>query len=256
MFNIRQIAQGCAFTMTALVCLPLAHAQAPSTGTLKQLLNQRLLKLTPAGSTERQVLFQEVRAGAPNGNEYPFQVTLLIRDYGPGYPANRFYGETCVGRMDKKEFLVSRDAYGDWQVTGAMTVAHGPDLVCKPNPSAGVSSIPLASLQGTPAQAGNPPAAVVPVASPAEQQNKGGASSLATGEWACYGSGGRVLIGLGFKVEGNGQYTDLDRKSRGTYTVQSGTITFTGGHLNGQPGRNYNGKTFVLGQMVQCEHWH
>jgi hypothetical protein len=38
-----------------------------------------------------------------------------------------------------------------------MTITHGPDMQCKPNPSAGVSSIPLSSLQGAPAPAGTPP---------------------------------------------------------------------------------------------------
>lgn len=32
--------------------------------------------------------------------QYPFSVTGLIRDYGPGCPANRFYGDTCIGRME------------------------------------------------------------------------------------------------------------------------------------------------------------
>jgi hypothetical protein len=121
-------------------------AQAPTVDTLKQVLNQRLQKLRPDGSTERNVLFQEVRAGNASGGDYPFQVTALVRDYGPGYPANRFYGETCVGRMDKRVFRMSRDDFGQWQVQGAMTITHGPDLQCKPNPSAGVSSIPLSGL--------------------------------------------------------------------------------------------------------------
>lgn len=234
--------------VTSLVCMAVASAQAPSVDTFKQVLNKRLLTLLPSGFTERQVLFQEVRAGTPNGTEYPFQATLQIRDYGPGYPANRFYGTTCVGRMDKKPFFLSRNQFGDWEVTGAMTVTLGPDQDCKPNPSAGVSSIPLASLQGTPAAAGTPPPAT-----PAAAQ--GNSSQVPTGEWACYGSGGRLLIGLGFRIEANGQYTDLDRKSRGTYTVQSGTISFKGGHLDGQTGQNFRGNKFQLGQ-IGCETFH
>ena len=84
----------------------------------------------------------------------------------------------------------------------------------------------------------------------------GASSGLATGEYACYGSGGRLLIGLGFKVPANGTYTDLDRKSKGAYTIQSGVITFHGGHLDGQTGRNLHGNEFVLGSMVSCEPFH
>ena len=231
-----------------LVCASVLCAQAPTVDSLKQVLNQRLQKLRPDGFTERNVLFEDVRPGKASGGDYPFQVTALIRDYGPGYPANRYYGETCVGRMDKRVFRMTRNDFGEWQVEGAMTVTHGDGLECKKNPSAGVSSVPLASLQGTPAPAGTPP--------PAPAAPAGNASSaLATGEYACYGSGGTLLIGLGFRSQGNGTYTDLDRKSTGTYTIQSGagTITFHGGHLDGQTGRNLRGNRFVLGSMVSCE---
>jgi len=233
----------------ALASMTVVCAQAPTVDTLKQVLNQRLQKLRPDGATERNVLFQEVRSGNASGGDYPFQVTALVRDYGPGYPANRFYGETCVGRMDKRVFRMSRDDFGQWKVEGAMTITHGPDMQCKPNPSAGVSSIPLSSLQGAAAPAGTPTPAPAP---PVSQ----GSSALATGEYACYGSGGRLLIGLGFKVVANGKYTDLDRKSTGTFTVQGSTITFHGGHLDGQPGRNLHGNKFVLGSMVSCEPFH
>jgi hypothetical protein len=232
---------------TALISATVLSAQAPTVDMLKQVLNQRLQKLRPDGSTERNVLFQEVRAGNASGGDYPFQVTALVRDYGPGYPANRFYGETCVGRMDKRVFRMSRDDFGQWKVEGAMTITHGPDMQCKPNPSAGVSSIPLSSLQGAAAPEGTPPPA------PAASQ---GSSALATGEYACYGSGGRLLIGLGFKVIANGKYTDLDRKSTGAFTVQGSTITFHGGSLDGQTGRNLRGNKFVLGSMVSCEPFH
>ena len=233
----------------ALASVSSGYAQAPTVDTLKQVLNQRLQKLRPDGSTERNVLFQEVRAGNASGGDYPFQVTALVRDYGPGYPANRFYGETCVGRMDKRIFRMSRNDFGEWQVEGAMTITSSDGRQCKPNPSAGVSSIPLSSLQGAAAPAGTPPPAPAP---PAGQ----GSSALATGEYACYGSGGTLLIGLGFKVVGNGKYTDLDRKSTGAFTVQGNSITFHGGHLDGQTGRNLRGNKFVLGSMVSCEPFH
>ena len=96
--------------------------------------------------------------------------------------------------------------------------------------------------------------ATAPVAIPAG--GPGVSSGLPSGEYACYGSGGRLLIGLGFKVPSTGTYTDLDRKSKGTYTIQAGIIAFHGGHLDGQTGRNLRGNKFVLGSMVSCEPFH
>src|SRR5438445_8981726 len=86
-------------------------ADQPSADVLKQALDKSLQSLRPTGTTERNVLFQEVRPGTPNAGYYPFQVTLLIRDYGPGYPANKFYGETCVGKLEKEKFDVVRDQF-------------------------------------------------------------------------------------------------------------------------------------------------
>lgn len=52
------------------------------------------------------------------------------------------------------------------------------------------------------------------------------ADALKTGEYACYGSGGRPLIGLGFKVQAGSRYTDLDDKSPGTYAISGTAVTF------------------------------
>ena len=232
----------------SLACSPMARAQAPTVETAKQLLQQRLQKLRPDGVSERNVLFQDVRAAAVNGADYPFQVTALIRDYEPGYPANRYYGQTCVSKMDQRKFIVSLDEFGQWKVEGAMTVTSGPDKTCKPNTAAGVSSIPLQSLSGSAAPAGAP-------ATPTPAAARAAASAITTGEWACYGTGGRLLIGLGFRVTGDGKYTDLDRKSSGTYSIQGGAITFRGGHLNGQSGRNFRGNRFDM-TSVSCEVFH
>ena len=249
---MKRLLHGLGFSIAALAFSPLASAQAPTADVLKQVLQQSLLKLRPVGISERNVLFQDVRAGTPHDTRYPFQVTLLIRDYEPGYPANRYYGNTCVGRMDHSQFDLSRDDFGGWIVQGAMTVTSGPDKTCKPNPSAGVSSIPLASLQGSAAPAGAPPAAALaPAPAP-----RGAGSTLAAGEWACYGTGGRLLIGLGFRVVSDGKYTDLDRKNSGTFTLQGGAITFRGGHLDGQTGRNLRGNRFDISGSVSCEGFH
>jgi hypothetical protein len=224
-------------TVTAIT----AAAQAPTADVLKQVLQKRLLALRPEGMTERQVLFQSVTAAPKNGAFYPFTVTAVIRDYGPGYPANRYYGETCVGRMESWPFNLSRAANGEWAVDGRMTVTGAK---CTKNPAAGVSSAPRASLSGTAAPAGTPAAAV-------------GAAELHIGEWACYGTGGRLMAGMGFHLQADGSYLDGDRKKSGRYANNkaAGTITFQGGFLDGQVGRGLKGQSFQLSNTVSCEPW-
>ena len=95
------------FVVAISLAAPAWAQKEPTPETLKQVLEKRLLTLTPAGTTARTVLFQEVRAGKANAGSFPFQVTALIRDYGPGYPANRYYGETCVGRMNQWVFTLT-----------------------------------------------------------------------------------------------------------------------------------------------------
>ena len=78
------------------------------------------------------------------------------------------------------------------------------------------------------------------------------AAGLQPGEYACAGSGGRILIGLGFRLQANGTYTDLDGKSSGTVSHNGSNLTFVGGHLAGQVGRNVRGGTnFEIGS-VSC----
>jgi hypothetical protein len=62
------------------------------------------------------------------------------------------------------------------------------------NPAAGVSSIPLASLKGAAAAAQPVPGA----------ERATGPTELHLGEWACYGTGGRLLAGLGFFLQADG----------------------------------------------------
>ncbi|MEO8027716.1 MAG: hypothetical protein ABI823_14635 [Bryobacteraceae bacterium] len=219
----------------AAVCV----AQAPSVDVLKQALEKRLLDLKPDGSTERQVLFQSVQPLAKKGAFYPFEVTAVIRDYGPGYPANRFYGETCVGQINKWIFNLTNEG-GRWQVDGRMTVS---DSKCTKNPSAGVSSVPLATLSGNAA-----PRGAVAGANP-------GAAEFHIGEWACYGTGGRLMAGMGFVLQANGTYLDLDKRGSGRWRKTAAGIAFQGGHLDGQVGRNLKGNHFDLSATVGCEPW-
>jgi len=71
------------------------------------------------------------------------------------------------------------------------------------------------------------------------------AGGLRVGEYACYGASG-LLIGLGFKVRDGSHYTDLDGKSAGTYAIAGDKVSFHGGHLDGQSGRDLNGGKFNL----------
>lgn len=79
--------------------------------------------------------------------------------------------------------------------------------------------------------------------------------NLPLGEYACYGSGGRIMIGLGFKLLPGGRYTDLDGKSPGRYAINGSNIVFTGGHLGGQTGRDVKNKGFQIGAQASCELW-
>ena len=106
-------------------------------------------------------------------------------------------------------------------------------------------------------------AAAVPANRPAAAPAGGG--GLKIGEYACYGgstgsgsgqlAGGRsvLLIGLGFKVLSGGNYTDLDGKNPGTFTVSGSTVAFQGGIHGGEAGRDLAAGRFVLGSKVVCE---
>jgi hypothetical protein len=235
-------------------------AQAPTVENFKQVMTKRLQKLMIDGYVQRDVRFVSVLAGKPKNGAYPFRATIVVRDYGPGYPKNHYYGQTCVGKLVDEDYYMSPDDFGGWKVEGVMTPPLSTQT-CKNNPAEGVSSIPAEGLEGTPAGAGTPAPPTATVKKTGAQTggtgnagNAGnaGGGSLTTGEWACYGSGGRALIGLGFKVQAGGTYTDLDNKSRGTYVFSGSTITFKGGHLNGQVARSVGGGRFNIGTAT-CE---
>jgi hypothetical protein len=80
------------------------------------------------------------------------------------------------------------------------------------------------------------------------------AAGLRAGEYACAGSGGTILIGLGFKLNGDGSYTDLDGKSAGRVSYEGSSVRFVGGHLGGQVGRNVRGGTNFEINMISCSH--
>ena len=98
-----------------------------------------------------------------------------------------------------------------------------------------------------PAAPARPAAAALPKAAPA--------GTLRTGEYACYGVGGQIMAGLAFKVTGPGRYTDLDGASSGTFSVNGSNVTFRGGHLSGQTGRELTANGFRIGMQATCEFW-
>ena len=107
----------------------------------------------------------------------------------------------------------------------------------------------LAQAPKAPAKA--PPPKAAPAAPKAPPASPG--AGLKQVEYACYGSGGRIMIGLGFKVTAAGRYTDLDGMNPGTYTVSGTNVTFKGGHLDGQTGRDLKDGKFTIGTLAGCE---
>jgi len=209
------------------IALAACCSQAQNTAVtenFKKAFNQRLQAMRIDGYPERHVLFQNVRMVSGNAGTYQFEVTALIHDYGAGYPRNRFYGMTCVSRMNQWPFTFAPDGRGGWDITGRFTVESGPDKQCKNNPSEGASSFPLASLQGTPAPTGQIAAA------PAAPRGQGG---VVAGSYECW-SNGQARMMLNFTISGGGRYTDSGGKA-GSYQFDAGTgrISFRGGLLDG-----------------------
>jgi hypothetical protein len=201
---------------------PLLYAQArPSVDTFKQVLTQHLVQLHRDGFPQRHVLFQNVYPGGGGSGTYEFQVSLLIHDYGPGYPRNRYFGSTCVGRLDGTFTMMVNSNTHQWTVEGRMTPGLE-NTTCKNNPSDGVSSIPLASLSGSEAQPGAP-------AAPVGGQTPAGA--IPDGSYECWANGQARML-MNFQVTGGNSYTGQGRA--GSYAMDgTGRVTFRGGNLDG-----------------------
>lgn len=223
-------------TLALISCIGATSAQAPKApdiGTFERALEHRLQQLKPDGMTQRDVRFITVLAGKPNGGPtFPFRATLVIRDYGPGFPKNRYYGQTCVGHINEANYTIEADAYGGWDAQGQMT----PDLSqkqCKDNPSDGASSMPAESLPGTPAPtAGNVPALPAAPRAGAAATPSGAGSGVATGAYECWANGEARGL-MNFTVTGAGAYVGTDNKP-GRFTVDAAShIAFAGGAMDG-----------------------
>lgn len=75
-----------------------------------------------------------------------------------------------------------------------------------------------------------------------------GEATLPPGEYACYGSGGTILIGLGFRVLPGRRYVSLDNTEGGTYVYDpaAATVTFVGGFLEGNVGQGVKNNRFSI----------
>jgi hypothetical protein len=209
----------------ALILIPAAYAQVD---TFKQVLTQKLMALKPSSVSERNVLFVSVSpAGAGQ-----FKATANIRDYSAGYPKNRFFGETCVGQLNYTYRMFAGDG-GQWMLDGPLT----PSLdarQCKPNPSEGVSSIPLASVSGTPATG---------TAAAAAGANAPG--TMAAGSYECWANGQARML-MNFNVTSGSSYSGQGKA--GTYSIDaSGRLTFRGGNLDGAMPQGFYARYYAPG---------
>lgn len=207
------------FLVLLLAAGTAACASSPTTDTVKQVLTQRWMSLRPAWAAERNVLFEEVRAAGHGSDSWTFRVTASVRDYGKGYPTNHYYGQTCVGRFENAEFVLHSNG-AQWNADGAFTA---PSSQCQPNPSDGVSSIPLQTLQGSAASNG-------PVAAPPAAHRSGG---VAEGPYECW-SGSEAQGTLNFTILTGGRYRDSSGKAGAfAFTPADRHIAFHGGSLDG-----------------------
>ena len=68
-----------------------ASSDAPTIDTFKQVFIRSMMALKPMGMAERNVLFEDVKPVAQVNGRYTFQVSGSVRDYGTGYPPNKYW---------------------------------------------------------------------------------------------------------------------------------------------------------------------
>jgi hypothetical protein len=237
-------------TIVVAFCL-LSSCQSeaqPNTEQFKKVFVKQLQALRPEGYETRTIKLVQVTPGKTNSGTTSYKVTAYIHDYDEGYPPNNYYGQTCVGKMDSWIFKMHKDDFGEWVVEGAFTV---PNSNCITNPSQGVQSQPLSEVPGTVYEESTDHVSNKP------DTDVAGKSTLYVGEYAAYGTGGRLMAGMGMILTADNRYYDLDKKRAGTYKYnqKARTITFSGGFLSGQIGRNVNTTGFDISTTVHYEPW-
>src|ERR1051326_857746 len=105
------------FAINLLLLLSVAVYAQPSVDLFKQVFESHIQKLKSSG-VKRTISFIQVTAGKPNGGYYLFTVTAYVHDYTSGYPANKYYGETCLGKIDGWKYDMLKDGSGNWTVQG------------------------------------------------------------------------------------------------------------------------------------------
>ena len=227
--------------LAMVLTTPAMGQTPPSEAVLQQVLNAELRAIKT--DYQRTVLYEQVRRVSSQGGYHRFVVTASVHDYTAGYPPNGYWGQTCLGKFVSEPFDLRRGPTGEWQVQGRLT----PDGTCKDNPAQGVSSFPIAQIAGR--QAGTGPVAGAEAVRPTGGQ-------LYVGEYACYGSMGRRMTGMSFRLSG-GSYADLDGKRGGAYSYNAGagTISFRGGFMGGQTGRSVTNAGFQISSTVTCDPW-
>ncbi|MBV9221380.1 MAG: hypothetical protein JO366_04085 [Methylobacteriaceae bacterium] len=82
----------------------------------------------------------------------------------------------------------------------------------------------------------------------AASQMAANSAELRLGEYSCIGSGGQILIGLGFRALPGNKYVSLDNKDGGTYSYDADarTVTFVDGFLTGYVGENVEDSRFNI----------
>ncbi len=188
----------------------------------------------------------QVTPGKTKSGTTSYKVTAFIHDVDNGYPPNSYFGQTCVGKMEAWPFTMHKDDFGEWVVQGAFTVTNNE---CKTNTAEGSESISLDALPGAVYVAGN--------ATPSVRSTTVKKPTLYVGEYAAYGTGGRIMAGMGMTLLPGNKYYDLDKGRGGTYSYneQAGTISFSGGFLTGQKGTNVGADGFDISETVHYEPW-
>ena len=227
-------------------------AQQPGVEEFKKVFEAQLQKLIPNGYKKRTVKFVSVIKGTPNSGYYPFKVVAYIHDYNAGYPPNAYYGTTCLSKMDGWKFDMRKDDFGEWIVQGSFTVIN--EVECKDNLSEGAQSISLDGVPGTVYDNTKKNDTKPPVSGNTKPEIT---SKLYIGQYACYGTRGALLTGMGFTLFDNGTYADLDGKRAGKYqyNATASTINFIGGFLGGQTGKNVKTTGFQISNTVNAEPW-